>query len=153
MLYKFFCADLKDFDISKRIYEIMLTFRYTGSNSKMLSGELATYLAGRYVEIKIYSSIILKDIAQRNKIRDIELFKRVMLYMLSNVGNVFSSGNITKYLKNEKRSLSTETIYNYIEYSKSACLIHMVSREDIIGKKLLQFQEKVYVANQEIYQM
>jgi len=27
----------------------------TGSNAKMLSGELATYLSGRYVEIKIYS--------------------------------------------------------------------------------------------------
>lgn len=169
----------------------------TGSNAKMLSGELATYLAGRYVEIKIYpfsfrevtqalpektlqeafqiyltrggmpflyqfpmdedsskqylediySSIILKDIAQRNHIRDIELFKRIMLYMLSNVGNVFSSGNITKYLKNENRCLSAETIYNYIEHSKSACLTHMVSREDIIGKKILQFQEKVYVAD------
>ena len=26
----------------------------TGSNAKLLSGELATYLAGRYVEVKIY---------------------------------------------------------------------------------------------------
>ncbi|KZX10595.1 ATP-binding protein [Methanobrevibacter filiformis] len=26
----------------------------TGSNAKLLSGELATYLSGRYVEIKIY---------------------------------------------------------------------------------------------------
>lgn len=200
-LYLFFdeIQELQEWETM--INSIMIDFDVdiyiTGSNAKMLSGELATYLAGRYVEIKIYpfsfrevtqifsnktlqevfqiylirggmpflyqfpldsnsskqylediySSIILKDIAQRNKIRDIELFKRVMLYMLSNVGNVFSSGNITKYLKNKKRSLSTETIYNYIEYSKSACLIHMVSREDIIGKKSLQFQEKVYVAD------
>ena len=27
----------------------------TGSNAKLLSGELATYLAGRYIEIKIYA--------------------------------------------------------------------------------------------------
>ena len=27
----------------------------TGSNAKLLSGELATYLSGRYIEIKIYS--------------------------------------------------------------------------------------------------
>lgn len=27
----------------------------TGSNAKMLSGELATYLSGRYIEFKIYS--------------------------------------------------------------------------------------------------
>lgn len=169
----------------------------TGSNAKMLSGELATYLAGRYVEIKIYpfsfrevseifsnktsqevfqiyltrggmpflyqypiddsssrkylediySSIILKDVAQRNKIRDIELFKRVALYMISNIGNTFSATNITKYLKSENRSMSTETIYNYIDYCKTACLLHMVPREELIGKRLLQFQEKVYVAD------
>lgn len=26
----------------------------TGSNAKLLSGELATYLGGRYIELKIY---------------------------------------------------------------------------------------------------
>ena len=36
---------LVDFDI-----DIFLT----GSNARMLSGELATYLGGRYVEIKVY---------------------------------------------------------------------------------------------------
>ena len=29
----------------------------TGSNAKMLSGELATYLGGRYIEIKVYPSL------------------------------------------------------------------------------------------------
>ena len=64
----------------------------------------------------IYSSI-LKNIAQRN---------------------------IVKYLKNEKRSISLETLYNYIDYCRTACLLHLVSREDVIGKKVLQFQEKIY---------
>lgn len=169
----------------------------TGSNAKLLSGELATYLGGRYVEFKIYpfsfkevldimpdtniheafqtyltrggmpflyqfpideqgamqylndiyDSIILKDIATRNKIRDIELMKRIIQFFIANIGNTFSASNITKYLKSELRSVSTETIYNYIEYCKSACLLHLVSREDVIGKKLLQFQEKIYIAD------
>lgn len=169
----------------------------TGSNAKLLSGELATYLAGRYVEFSIYpfsfkeildimpdtdkskafqtyltrggmpflyqfpideqgamqylndiyDSIILKDIATRNKIRDIELLKRIIQFFISNIGNTFSASNITKYLKSELRAVSTETIYNYIEYCKNACLLHLVSREDVIGKKILQFQEKIYIAD------
>jgi len=169
----------------------------TGSNAKLLSGELATYLAGRYVEIKIYpfsyieildlfptknkqeifqiylvrggmpflyqfpiddrsamqylndiyDSIILKDIATRNKVRDIELLKRMIQFFIANIGNTFSASNISKYLKSELRSVSTETIYNYIEYCKTACFLHLVQREDLLGKKLLQFQEKIYIAD------
>jgi len=173
----------------------------TGSNAKMLSGELATYLGGRYVEIKLYpfsfkevmecyaqtanppdeaeafarylvlggmpflyshvldetsakqylsdifNSIILKDIAQRNKVRDIELLERLILFFIANVGNTFSAASIVRYLKNEKRGLSTETIYNYISYCTDACLLHLVPREDLIGKKILSFQEKVYLSD------
>lgn len=169
----------------------------TGSNAKLLSGELATYLAGRYVEVKIYpfsykeilnffpqknksevfqrylirggmpflyqfpmddrsamqclsdiyDSIILKDIATRNKVRDIELLKRMIQFFIANIGNTFSSSNISKYLKNELRSVSTETIYNYIDYCKAACFLHLVQREDLMGKKLLQFHEKIYIAD------
>jgi predicted AAA+ superfamily ATPase len=169
----------------------------TGSNAKLLSGELATYLGGRYVEFKvypfsfkevmdmlprhnlteafqmyltrggmpflyqypldersamqylsdIYDSIILKDIATRNKIRDIELLKRIILFLVGNIGNTFSAANITKYLKSEFRGVSAETIYNYIDYCKTACFLHMVPREDVVGKKMLQFQEKIFIAD------
>ncbi len=169
----------------------------TGSNANLLSGELATYLGGRYVEFHIFpfsfrevldimpdidineafqlyltrggmpflyqvpidersamqylndvhDSIILKDIAIRNKIRDIELLKRIILYLMANIGNTFSSTAISKFLKNEQRRVSTETIYNYIDYAIEACFIHMVSREDLMGKKILQFQEKIFIAD------
>lgn len=169
----------------------------TGSNAKLLSGELATYLAGRYVEFKIYpfsfkevmdimpqktpveafqsyltrggmpflyqvpvddtsamqylsdiyDSIILKDIATRNRVRDIDLLKRIIQFLIANIGNTFSAASITKYLKNEMRSVSTETIYNYIDYCKNACFLHMVPREDLVGKRMLQFQEKIFIAD------
>ena len=95
----------------------------------------------------IYDSIILKDIATRNKIRDLELLNRVIQFFIANIGNTFTASNISKYLKSEKRSISSETVYNYIEYCKTACFLHMVQREDVIGKKLLQFHEKIYIAD------
>ena len=178
----------------------------TGSNAKLLSGELATYLAGRYVEIQmfpfsfsesfealrisnpgisqddafffyikaggypflynfnlseiqqkqylddIFNSIILKDISSRNKIRDISLLKSFITFFVSNVGNTFSSSSLVKYLKNERRSVSTETVYNYLEYCREACLLHLVQRENIAGKALLQTQEKIYIADHGIRQ-
>lgn len=169
----------------------------TGSNAKMLSGELATYLAGRYVEFKIYpfsfsevmdimpdkseteafniylhrggmpflyqfpmddnsvkqylsdiyDSIILKDIITRYKIRDTEQFKRLLMYFISNIGNTFSASSITKYMKNEYRGISSETLYNYIDYCKNACMFHLVPRQDLIGKNILKFQEKIYLTD------
>jgi len=173
----------------------------TGSNARMLSGELATYLAGRYVEIRIYpfsfaevftlltqnntsvssdevfklylvrggfpflynypftetdanqyirdifDSTILKDIIQRNSVRDIGQLRQLVLYFLANVGNTFSVGSLVKYLKAQRRSLSTETLYNYIEYCQAACLLHLVQRQDLTGKALLATQEKIYLAD------
>lgn len=169
----------------------------TGSNAKMLSGELATYLGGRYVEFKIYpfsfgevlgmepgknaaevfqtyltrggmpflyqypldetsakqylndiySSIILKDIVERNRVRDMEQLKRLILYLIANIGNTFSVTSVVKYLKNEKRSMSTETIYNYLDFCQASCMLHLVSRENIMGKELLRSQEKIYLAD------
>ncbi|PTN38480.1 ATP-binding protein [Desulfonatronum sp. SC1] len=173
----------------------------TGSNSKLLSGELATYLAGRYIEISvypfsfqevtkilaekkeisspdeafarfleyggmpflhenslhaaaahdylkdIYNSILLKDIVARHSLRDVELFERVLGYLLANVANSFSGSSILKYLKHEKRKISLETIYNYISYAQDACLLYLVPREDVQGKRLLKFHEKIFLAD------
>ena len=173
----------------------------TGSNAKLLSGELSTYLAGRYVEFviypfsfkefletlksiqqdvstreafqkyvkfggmpflynlafeeeaslqylkDIYSSIILKDITQRNKIRDTDMLERVISYLIMNVGNNFSATSISKFFKSENRKVSVETILNYIKAAEESFLIYRVSRDDLIGKKVLNINEKYYIAD------
>lgn len=173
----------------------------TGSNAKLLSGELATYLAGRYVEFVIYpfsykefcelyrmyfseaterdtfmkyityggmpylgnlryeaepcrqylqdlyNSVVLKDIVKRNKIRDVDLLERIIAYVMANVGTTFSATAISKYFKNEQRTVATETILNYIKACEDAFLFYRVQRQDIQGKKLLTVNEKYYVAD------
>jgi len=172
----------------------------TGSNSKLLSSELATQLAGRYIEIRIYpfsfkemiaistlekrldiegafrdyirfggfpfihrnqldaqatldyledlyNSIVLKDIVHRYGIREVGLFEKIMGYLIENMGNTLSSVNMIKYLKQDRRSISNETIYNYISYAEDSMLMNRVGREDIKGKALLKFQEKLYLTD------
>lgn len=173
----------------------------TGSNAKLLSGELSTYLAGRYVEFVIYpfsfkeffeiikvknsnisakeafqdyvkfggmpflhnldynfeasmqylqdlyASIILKDITQRNNIRDTDLLERIINYLIMNVGNTFSATSISKFFKSENRKVATETILNYIKACEEAFLIYRVPRNDLLGKKILNVNEKYYIAD------
>ncbi len=173
----------------------------TGSNAKLLSGELATYLAGRYVEFVIYpfsfsefielyrtiypdaseaqcfqwylliggmpylsnlryeeeaskqylqdlyNSVELKDIIKRNNIRDVDLLERIVAYITANVGTTFSATAISKYLKSEGRSVSPETVLNYVKACTDAFLFYQVKRQDLQGKKMLAVNEKYYVAD------
>ncbi|GAA5819755.1 MAG: conserved hypothetical protein partial [Methanobrevibacter sp. CfCl-M3] len=45
----------------------------------------------------LYNSIILKDIIYRNKIREVDLFDKLIKYLMDNVGNTFSAKSISKY--------------------------------------------------------
>jgi predicted AAA+ superfamily ATPase len=166
----------------------------TGSNSNLLSGELATYLTGRFYSIEVlplsfkeiyqyipgstreekflsfirgggmpgtlqfegnsivknylldmYQSILLRDIVQRHSIRNVDLLKRFMQYIFANTSQLFSAASITRYLKSEGRSLSKETIYQYLGAAKEAFLIHGVPRFDIKGKNVLKTNEKYFV--------
>lgn len=50
------------------------------------------------------------------------------------------------------RSVSTETVYNYLEYCQHACLLHIVQRQKLEGKEILATQEKIYIADHGIRQ-
>lgn len=177
----------------------------TGSNSKLLSNELATLLSGRYIKINIYpfsfseilqyrrevdnlelnretiknlfdeyllfggmpsllpikddntkinalqdiyDSIIVRDILSRYEIREINLFKRFVYYLMNSTGQTFSKTSITNYLKNENKKTTRNTISNFTDYLKDSLFCKRVRREDILGKKILKTEEKYYLTDQ-----
>jgi predicted AAA+ superfamily ATPase len=176
----------------------------TGSNSTLLSGELATRIAGRYVQFQvgalsfhefldfqralgeddelekefqdylalggfpvvsvakidqagamkiiadIYNSIVLKDIIERHRIRDVEQFNRVVRFVVMNIGNVFSAQSIADYVKNQKRSIDIDTVYAYLRWLEDSVIIAKVPRYDLKGKEVLKTQEKYYIADHSI---
>lgn len=102
----------------------------TGSNANLLSGELARLLGGmpylgnlhylpepcqQYL-MDVFNSVQLKDIVQRNKPRDADLLGRLLTYIIANVGTTFSATFLVKFFRSEHRSVSVETILNYIKY-------------------------------------
>lgn len=174
----------------------------TGSNAHLLSGELATHITGRYIQIPvypfsfeeylratnaensgasrseafrdyldmggfpfrydldfqrepslkyltdIYGTILLKDVVQRNAIRDANQLERILDYAIEQVGHTLSAKSISDCLKSDRRSVSVDTVYGYLKAAEDACLLHKVQREDAIGKKMLRFNEKYYVVDQ-----
>ena len=137
----------------------------TGSNSDLLSGELATHLAGRYVSFRIYpftfkevcelknitdkrdledtfndyitwggmpqrfmltdeeqiktylldiyNSIIVKDIITRFNIKDLDLFNRIVEYIMTTPSQNFSAENLSNYFLNQEgREVTKITLCN-----------------------------------------
>lgn len=204
-VYLFFdeIQEVKDWEKCINSFRVSLDcdIYITGSNAKLLSGELATYLGGRYVEFVIYpfsfaefielyktvapdesiqkcfqkyllvggmpylaniryadepskqylhdlfSSVQLKDILKRNKIRDVDLLERIIAYVMANVGNTFSAASLARFLKSEQRTVAPETLLNYIKYCCNAYLFYQVKREDLQGKQILASNEKYYIAD------
>ena len=95
----------------------------------------------------VYDSIVLKDVVERLGVKDITLFNKVWQYILETEGREFSATNVSKYLKNEYREVSAETLYNYIEALCSTFIINKVYRYDIHGKSILKTLNKYYVSD------
>lgn len=166
----------------------------TGSNAKLLSGELATFISGRYVEIKvftlsyteflyfhelpdtneslnkyirygglpylihlalkddvvfdylknIYAAILYKDIITRHNIRNVGFLDKLILFIADNTGSILSAKSIIDFLKSQKITISHNVILDYLDYLCNAFFLFKVKRNDLKGKKILEFGEKYY---------
>ncbi|HNT51710.1 MAG TPA: ATP-binding protein, partial [Cyclobacteriaceae bacterium] len=97
----------------------------TGSNAFLLSGELATYLSGRYVEFKIYGLSFNEFINFHNKTNSVEAFNQYLKY-----------GGLP-YLINLE--LKDELVYEYLKNIYAAILFKdVVARHNIRNVPLLE---------------
>lgn len=167
----------------------------TGSNSKMLSGDLSTLLAGRYVEIRVhpltypeflefhslqdsdeslmkylnygglpglrrigldsdehvwaylssvFNTIMLKDIIERHDIRNVPFLNNLIAFYADTTGKLTSANSISKYMKSQGESISSNLVLLYRSFYEEAYLLNSASRYDIHGKKILESNEKIY---------
>jgi len=194
----------------------------TGSNSKLLSGELATLLGGRYVHFEvrplsfneflqfrkeygvkkqeyvigkyigiesgnyyvistqdldeyirfggfpfistqnfaiedaikivrdISTSIVSRDVASRNKIKNVPLLEKIVAFLYDNVGQLTSLRGIAEYISGgdkKKTAVNLETISTYVNYLETAYIVKKVPRYDIKGKRLFETNDKYYLAD------
>ncbi|MCF0126194.1 MAG: ATP-binding protein, partial [Clostridia bacterium] len=101
----------------------------------------------------VFDSIILRDVVERLGLKDTILFDLLLQYIVDITGREFSAENIINYLKNEGRSVSTETIYLYLDALCKALIIKKIYRYDIHGKAILKTLNKYYMTDLGIAQI
>ena len=95
----------------------------------------------------LYTTIIEKDISQRNKIYDKRAFNNVIKLVASNIGSLMSPSSISKALKSDGQSIHHATVEKFIFYLVESFVFYCVHRFDIKGKKQLATQEKYYLVD------
>lgn len=101
----------------------------------------------------LFNTVILKDIVEKNSIKDINLLNRIIQFIMENIGGKISSNSIVKYLKKENINTSVDTVLNYMEYIRDSMIISKVNRYDIRGKNVMATLEKYYVSDLGLLQL
>jgi len=79
-----------------------------------LNDEVYIYLSD------VVNTIIYKDIIRRFKIRNVNFFQNLLIFLSKNIGNIFSAKRISDYLKSQKIEISVNTVLDYLTYLKYA---------------------------------
>ena len=103
--------------------------------------QIRTYLSD------IYDSIIVKDIIERFNISNLDLFNRTLEYIVTTPSQTFSAESLAKYFEADNRSVTKNTIYNYLEFMTKAFLISKAERYDLRGKRILNGKYKYYLTD------
>lgn len=92
----------------------------------------------------VYHTVMLKDIIERNSIRNVAFLNTLLRYFADTIGKLNSLNNISKFMKSQGQDVAVKSIASYLGYFKDAYLLSTVDRFDIHGKKLLESNEKLY---------
>ena len=166
----------------------------TGSNSKMLSKDVATNFRDRGIEIKLhplsfaeyfavsgladksealqnymtwggmplavlepddasraeylkrlFSTVYMKDIKERNRLQNLEICERVLDELSSVVGSLTNPHKLVKALDSQGGLKTTErTLKKHLDYFEDAFLFSKAQRYDVRGKRYLEYPQKYY---------
>ncbi|QIW16519.1 ATPase [Pasteurellaceae bacterium RH1A] len=121
----------------------MATFLKYGGLPYLKDLPLQDHIVFEYLR-NIYSTIAVRDIANRYAIRNVAFLEQLTQFLADNIGNLFSAKKISDFLKSQRISTSATQVQNYAEYLANAFLIHKVPRYDIEGKRIFEIGEKYY---------
>ena len=104
-------------------------------------GEVRSYLQG------VYNTIMIKDIIDRNGIRNIEFMQNLASFVADNIGKLISPGSIYKFMKGKGSKIAENTVSVYLENLCKSLLTVAVPRFDIHGKKIFENIDKYYFSD------
>lgn len=103
--------------------------------------ELRDYLDG------IYNTIVVKDIAQRNKIPDPMMLESVLRFIFDNIGNQLSTKKIADTMTSNGRKIDVKTVEKYLKALMESYIVYQAKRYNVKGKQHLKTLEKYYAVD------
>ncbi len=99
-----------------------------------------------YIE-NVFDTLIIRDIRQKYKIRNVQLMNQIVDFLMDNISNLSSSRNIADTLRKTNEKIHHTTVCSYIEYLCNAFAFYKICRYDIRGKKYLSSNDKYYLSD------
>ncbi len=147
--------EIKVFPFSFREYMQYYAYldQYTAFEKYMVEGGMAGSYLYKDQEMKydyiadVFNTLIVRDIRQKYKIRNMLLMDRIVDFLMDNISNLTSARNITNTISGLKEKANHVTISAYIQYLCNAFAFYKVRRFDIKGKKYLSSNDKYYLSD------
>ncbi|MBA4321314.1 MAG: AAA family ATPase [Odoribacter sp.] len=140
-----------DFDVFPFSYrEFLSYFKLTAGTDSFFSfiseGGFPGYLSIGKKEVlsTLVSDILIRDIFSRYNLRNQEVYRRIVQYLLSNTGKEISFNN----LKNTFEVGSASSVMDFLNYLTDAYLLFLVPRYDTSLKVQARNPRKVYAIDQ-----
>ncbi len=96
---------------------------------------------------EVYNTILLRDLVEKYRIRNVNELSKISLFMLDNVGKLLSPNNISVALNKDGSSITRKTVSNYLSYFENSFMFYRDKRYDLKGKRYLSSGDKYYLCD------
>jgi len=124
---------------------IRLGDRYSAIEEKeklsRIKQQIFDYLSG------IYSTIVLKDVVENKKIKEVGRLERVIKFIADNIGSETSIKRISDMLTSDGVKILPLTVESYLDAFCDSYILYKADRYDIKGRKLLKTLNKYYMVD------
>jgi predicted AAA+ superfamily ATPase len=132
--------------------ELFNDYLYYGSFPYVAVLRQEQALLGPYLE-GIYNTILIKDVATRENISDIELLERIIKFLCSAIGSPVSAKKINDTINSSGRRISINTVEAYLRSLCRSYIFYKTVRYDIKGRQHLKTLGKYYLVDTGIRNM
>ena len=100
-------------------------------------------IISQYIE-GVYNTILIKDVATREKINDITVLENILKTVASSIGSPISTKKISDTIVSSGRKISPNTVESYLRALADSYILYNAARYDIKGRQFLKTLGKYY---------
>ena len=141
------------FSFSEFMRYFELTDPYAALNRYIQEGGMSGSYLYKTTESKysyisdVFNTLIIRDIRQKYRIRNMPLMERLCDFLIDNISNQTSTRSVAAAFTREQVKTNDRTISTYIKYLCNAFAFYKVRRYDIQGKRYLSSNDKYYLSD------